>query len=208
MKYIAFDVESTGTDPSVNGIIQIGAVIYESDRLIENEAKILTEFNITANAYQAGCKEASWVDYSDGKTKTPFDVHGISNDVINSYQSYSDAYKELQKYLGRYIDKFNKNDKLIPVGYNIGFDMEMLHGMAKLNNDKYLGSYISWSAIDVMHIARYADALGVLPFKPANHKLETMCEGFDIEIKAHDALSDIKATMNLLWKLNECLNIK
>lgn len=206
--YLAFDTETCGTDPDVNGIIQIGGVIFDCERLRQSEIKVLREFNITANAYEAGCEEASWEDYKTKERRTPFDVHGISNEVIATYQPYRSAYTELKYNLGQHIDKFDKTDKLIAIGYNIEFDMDMLFGMAKRNGDKYLGSYISRSAIDVMPLARWADALGVLPFKPANHKLETMCEGFDIEIKAHDALSDIKATMNLLWKLNECLNIK
>ena len=99
------------------------------------------------------------------------------------------------------VNRYDNKDKFVCVGYNVGFDCDMLRGWANKVGYKYINSYLSYQVIDVMHLARTADAIGALPSKPKDHKLETMCELLNIEIKAHDALSDILATKDLMFKL-------
>ena len=110
-----------------------------------------------------------------------------------------EGYNELTKLFGKYIDKFNKNDKFTAIGYNVKFDMDFLSNFFKKNNDKFFGSWISWYALDPMQICFFYDFIGIL--KLNNYKLGTVCEHFGIELDAHDALNDIRATREVMNKL-------
>jgi DNA polymerase-3 subunit epsilon len=100
-----------------------------------------------------------------------------------------------------YINKYDKEDKFIAVGYNIKFDVEMLHGEANRQGVKYFGSYIDWRVIDVLVLARTAHYLGQLPEEPENFKLGTICKLYGIAEPTHDALDDIRATKELFEKI-------
>ena len=201
-KFLFLDTEATGTDTVQNGIIQLAGLIYTCD--LKAGIEPVTDFNIRANAYGAGYIEAEWDEkQKDGTVihKRASDVHGKLPDEIMSYPEYSKAYKELTETFSRYVDKFDKSDKFTTIGYNIQFDVDMVRAMAAKCGDKYINSYIGHQTIDVMDVARLADAMGLLPVKPENHKLETICNIMEVDISAHDALSDIVATRDLLFKL-------
>ena len=74
------------------------------------------------------------------------------------------------------------------------------------NNDKYCGSWIDYHFLDTMVI------LNLMIYKKAidieNCKLVTAAKKFDIELDAHNAMNDIRATRTLFKKLIDKTDFK
>lgn len=179
MKALYFDVETTGLSPQQNDIIQISGIIekdgIEVDRFNLRAKPINTE-KISAQALR---------------------VTGLTAAEVMQYPDANKTYNELTAIFGKHVNKFNKGDKLIPIGYNVGFDMSFLREFFMKQRDSYFGSFVSHQSLDVLSIARFwAYKSGtVLP----NFKLTTLCEHFGIELDAHDAMNDIVATRELFY---------
>lgn len=181
-KILWFDVETTGLDPVSNDPIQIAG-------MVEIDGKIEEEFNILTQAL-----------HPENIMQEALDLNGRTIEQIEGFQSPTDAKKEIDAVFLSHIDKFNRDDKFFPAGYNARFDMDFLGQWFKKLGDKYLGSFWNWRAIDPLPFLHVMDYKGELP-QLQNLKLETVCEHFDIKIDAHDAMSDIKATRELVHKL-------
>jgi DNA polymerase III epsilon subunit-like protein len=101
--------------------------------------------------------------------------------------------------LDTYVDKYNKNDKFIPVGYNVNFDIGFLREFFLKNGNKYYGSYFDYHFLDGMALTFFMRYIGKLNLE--NYRLETSCKHYGIEINAHDALSDIEGTRDLILQI-------
>ncbi|MGL5544395.1 MAG: 3'-5' exonuclease [Cetobacterium sp.] len=96
MKLLYLDTETTGlTDNSA--IVQIAGAIE-----IDNE--VVEWFNIR-------CRPHMGADISEEALKTI----GFTLEELQNEQSPEDALKELETIFLKYIDKYNKNDKLIMI---------------------------------------------------------------------------------------------
>lgn len=85
--------------------------------------------------------------------------------------------------LGKYVDKYNKNDKFTVVGHNVKFDLDMLRNWAYRCNEKFIASYIDFkNEFDTLAFTKCLKILGRLP-QTENNKLETLCEAFQIPLK-------------------------
>lgn len=180
MKKLWFDTETTGIDSYKNDIVQIAG-------LIEINGEIVEEFNIK-------CQPRNWESISD----EALGVTGLTLTDLKSYQAPGYALNQLIKIFDKHISKFDKADKFTPCGHNVKFDLDMLQSFFKKGGEKYgTGAYQNWAAIDTLSFARIVD--DIIGLNVENHKLETLCNKFNITIDAHDALSDIKAT-RLVYK--------
>ena len=65
--------------------------------------------------------------------------------------------------------------------------------------DKYFGSWIDFHKIDIQSIIQFLHLKGYIDLP--NYRLETVANHFGIKIDSHDALSDIKATREIAYKL-------
>jgi DNA polymerase III alpha subunit (gram-positive type) len=187
-KIFYFDVETTGTDPIKQDVVQIGLIIE-----IGGEVKI--EKNIK-------CQPINWEEIEP----QALEVTGNTIEGLKKLQPASAAYKELTDILCSYVDKYDKSDKFYPAGYNVSFDLDFLQNFFLKQNDPYFGSFINWKRIDPLPILHYLDFLGHISLP--DYKLATVCEYFDIEIDAHDAFSDIKATRELVGFLADNFGAK
>ena len=90
-----------------------------------------------------------------------------------------------------------KLSKTCPLGHNVAFDLNMLTGLVgKDLIDKYLGYHKE----DTVAIARFLDR--VRGVQNSSYKLTSCCERFGVTLTdAHDAASDIAATVELYRKL-------
>ena len=185
-KVFYFDVETTGINWWENEIIQLGYII-------EIDGEIKLEKNLKA-------KPNNWNVISP----QALEVTGLSIDILKNYPDQSLMYKELVSDFSKYIDKFNSTDKFYVAGYNVQFDIDFLAEFFKKNKDNYLGSWINWKRLDplaILHIMDFQNKINL-----SNYKLETVCKHFNIEIDAHDAFSDIRATRSLLKIFTELSN--
>lgn len=178
MKIFYFDVETTGLDAKDNDIITIAYMIE-----IDGDIKLTKYLKLQP------------FNYENISTKA-LEVNGITLEELKTFIKPEDAYHELIVDMSMFCDKYNRNDKYTPAGYNARFDIDFLSHFFKKNNDQYLGSFFNWKTVDplsILYFNHFKEEINLV-----NYKLETVCKHYGIEIEAHDALSDIKATHSLI----------
>lgn len=183
MKILYFDTETTGTNPNKHDITQFAAIV-EIDGVVKEEVNFR-------------CQPINW----DNIDPEALEVTGVSIEELKKQQKPEEMFKQIRELFDRHIDKYDKNDKFYPAGHNVGFDLDFLQAFWK-KFDKYgTGSYQNWRALDSRTFANFLSVLGKI--NTENIKLETLCNHYKIEIDAHDALSDIRATRELVRKMME-----
>ena len=179
------DCESTGFDPKINDIIQL-AYIIEIDGKIEVEG----EFKVQP------------FDYSTIE-KSALEVNQITVEQLKTFTAPRTVHSSLISILDKFVNKYNKEDKFIPAGYNVKFDMGMLENFFEKSNHKYFGSYFFRHSLDPMHFLSFLEYKGLIELE--NFKLVTVCKHFGIEFDEHNALADVKATRELTLRLMDYL---
>jgi len=184
MKIAFIDLETTGIDPVLNGVRQIGAIF-------EVDGKEIARFNQTVKPFPLDVIDQDALDVSD-----------ISMAEVLKFQPPELVYKEFIKELDAIVDKYDRKDKLIFIGYNSRFDDSFLREWFRKAGNKYYGSYFWWPAIDVSNMAM-VHLMGKRQ-ELENFKLGTVAKtmGFYVdETKAHDAMYDIELTKELFKML-------
>lgn len=185
MKILYFDVETTGTDSTIHNLTQLAG-------MIEIDGEVVEEFNLDVQPLKF-----------DTISSKALEITGKTVEELRTYPTYPEAYKSFMDIVQKHVNKFDKEDKLYPCGYNVQFDIGFLRQFFLDNNDKFYGSLMNYKYIDPLGILYYLEYLGAI--KLSNYKLSTVCEHFEIPIDAHDAMSDIRATRELLKLLNKQL---
>lgn len=177
-KVFNFDVETTGLYANTHGIIQLAGVIEINNEVVE-------EFDFKMKPFP-----------TDKISQESLDVTGYKLEEIVKWEDPKITYVKIIEIMNKYVNRFNPNDKFYPCGYNIAFDTNFLIQFFKKNNDQYIGSYLKLnSQVDPLYILRMLDFMGKISMH--DYRLESVCKALGIEIKAHDALSDIKATIEI-----------
>jgi len=178
MKIFYFDTETTGLDPVKNDIIQLAGIV-------EIDGKIKEKLNFFCQPF----------DYTNISPEA-LEVHKISIETIKGFPKANTLRMELIRIFGKYVDKYDKNDKFYPAGQNVRFDLAFLEEHFKKNNDVYFGSWFWRYAIDLYSISAALKYKGLL--ETENLKLETLAKHFGITLKAHCAMSDIECTREII----------
>jgi len=189
MKIFYFDVETTGLDPETSGIYEFAYIVEIDGKVVEEAVEFINPGDVQVSDF----------------TIKLFENQGRDLGELLTYQSKETFYKKLLKVLDKYVNKYNKADKFTICGYNVEFDRRHLQALFLSFNNTYLPSYFRAPYLDVMVFATYV-------FKDNLHRfpkfsLGTLCELMEIEIDAHNALSDIQATRNLQLKLENHIEI-
>ena len=178
MKVLYFDVETTGTDPILNDIVQISGIVE-----VDKEVKEKFSFNVRPVNFENISKEALF-------------VNRLTIDQLKSFDDLATIHKKLVDIFDKYVDKYNKNDKFFPAGYNCRFDLDFLKASFEKVGDQYFGSYFNYHVLDPLPILYFLEYRGKI--KLDNYKLSSVCAFFNIDITAHDSASDIEATRKLI----------
>jgi DNA polymerase III subunit epsilon len=183
MKLVYIDTETTGTDPEHCAITQIAGCIvadWESE-----------EFNFFMKPFEGALV-----------TEEALVIQGKTKEEIMNYPSDKKVFVDFTSLLGKYVDRYEKSDKLFFIGYNSRFDEDFVRTWFKRCGDNYFGSWFWNPSIDVMAIA--ARALMDKRVELPNFKLETVAKFLlpnDTEInspKFHDARFDILMTRKIM----------
>ncbi len=181
-KVLWLDVETTGLDCRKHGLREVGFIIEIDGVEVDKGVFKINPFTYTT-------KDVVIDDYA-------LEISKVSIEDLESYDSSSYCFKELMKKLVKYVNVNDKNDCFVIAGYNTAFDIgfikEWFKEMGLLDSYKDLFHYKSLDVFSIVFALRH---LGINSAE--NDKLETMCNYFDIEIEAHNALSDIEATKKL-----------
>ncbi len=181
-KVLYIDVETTGTNPARHGIIQIGAIIEIS--------------GIIADEFDLKCAPHKGADIDDQALQ----ITGTTRAELQQRTSSYEALAAFRQFLNRHIEPYDRKDKCYPAGYNVHFDLDFVQNWFRIHGDNYgVGSYVNWRRLDPLPVLFMKDYTGALNLP--DYKLETVCRHFGIELEAHDAFSDIRATRKLLAKL-------
>ena len=192
IKLAFIDTETTGLDPVMNDPFQV-AMIYR-ELLFEYDRSGF-KFSFT-DSYDEKVFYMKPLNF-DTISPEALAVNRVTIDQLKSYNSAAIVFPvDIVSFLETKVDRFNKEDKMISVGYNVKFDMDFLFALATKLGFKFFGSYFSRKPIDVLDHFRNLSLL--FPGVFTNVKLQTVCEAAGLYLPhAHNALDDIKATMNL-----------
>lgn len=109
MKIAWIDTETTGVDPQKNDIISLACII-EIDGVVKD--KLYLEM-----------QPINW----DNIEEEALRVNGYTIEKLKTFMTPREAHSKLNNFLGKYCNKFNRQDKYIPAGHNIGrFDIPFL----------------------------------------------------------------------------------
>lgn len=180
MKKLFMDTETTGTDPLHHGLIEVSGIVE-----IEEEEK--EEFTFNCSLF-----EGDEIDREAEKK------HGYSYKQIRDFPDPVETYHRLIEVFERYVDRYDREDKFLFLGYGAEFDNNILRQFFAKVEDKYFGSWFFTPWIDVMSLA--ANALKTERYRMENFKLGTVVDfvGIDVEeYKLHGSAYDIRITKQL-----------
>jgi len=181
-KILWVDVETTGTDPKRNDVIQLAT-------LVEIDGEVVEGYNHFMAPRNPGAVE-----------QVALQINNKNFWEIMKYPPAEQSVLDLNKMMEQYINKLNPKDKFILAGYNARFDYDFLRALYGKVGNKWFGSYIFWPVLDVSTLVAAYLATGK-ERGMKNYKLGTLCKHFGIPINAHDAMSDIRATKELFMHL-------
>ena len=181
-KVLWLDVETTGLDCKKHGLREVGFIIEIDGVEVDKGVFKINPFTYTT-------RDVEIDDYA-------LEISKVSIEDLESYDRASYCFKELMKKLVKYVNVNDKNDCFVIAGYNVAFDIgfikEWFKEMGLQDSYKDLFHYKSLDVFSIVFALRH---IGLNSAE--NDKLETMSNYFDIQIEAHNALSDIEATKKL-----------
>ena len=182
-KFCFIDLETTGTDIKECGIHQISGMIV-IDGIVKEK------FDLRVRPLPGKRIE-----------EKALEVSHVTREQLDSFPTAQEVYVRLTNIFGKYVNKFNRQDKMFFCGYNVAsFDMPFLRQWFEDLGDKYFGSWF-WSVpLDVIVLAQ-SKLVNERP-SMVDFKQGTVAKQLGIVIeedKLHDALYDIEVCYEI-WK--------
>lgn len=184
MKYFLYDLETTGLDSKKNAIHQL------SGKVIIN--------GVVKETFDIHMQPFAGAEISDEALR----IGNVTRGQIASYQPQREAYKQVMAILSKYVNKFDKTDKMYLVGFNnVRFDNDFFRAFFERNGNHYFGSYF-WS--DSMDCMIFASAL-LAPKRSQmpNFKQSTVAQYLGVTVaedKLHNANYDIELCQAIFEK--------
>lgn len=187
-KLIFIDTETTGTDRRKHEIIQLAAIVTD-----ETGDTILDELNINI-------RPENVEDIDDEALVV---CNKTLDDVLSNEYSREEGHQRFCEFLSNHINKYDPSDKAQFVAYNSTFDEDFVRKLFLQCNDNFYGSWF-WNP-SLCAMKEFAFLIRDNRHKLENMKLGTVCRFLDIDFNdddgAHDALYDVKKTIELFKKL-------
>lgn len=183
MKILWLDSETGGLNPRKNPILTLAGIIEMNGSPVE-------EFYFKVKPFTGQTVE-----------DTALKVNGITREEIEKFEDPLIVHNKLNITLGKYCNKYDRNDKYILAGHNIAYDLGMLKVFYELCGDSYLYSWVDYHVLDTMALAIALKQFGNI--SPLNVKLETLAKYFNIPLTAHNALNDIRATREVFYRFKQ-----
>lgn len=180
MRYLWCDVETTGIDADKFSAFQIAFILVDNGKIYGERC---FKFNPLSDK----------ILYDEDAGK----IHGYTMEQIESLPPESEIAPNIIRFLNDAANLFSadggRHEKMIFAGYNSDeFDWNHVKAVLERNGAR-MEDYFRGKA-DVFKQVKGAGAARKIPWL-TNRKLETVCAHLGIKMdKAHDALSDIRAT--------------
>lgn len=170
MNFLWVDIESTGRFADKHDIIQLACIPIINGKRQE--------------PFNQFCKPISWNNIEQGA----IDAHGISVERMKTFQDPEDMLDNFIKYVKSFGVKF------VISGFNVGFDKRFISSFFSRNGRESE----FFSMFDLQVHDTYSRAQSVkAKIGSENLKLVTLAKHYNIQINAHEALSDIGATIEV-----------
>lgn len=196
MKEIWIDVETTGTNPHKNGIIQLSGIIITPPKYEGSHQE--TRFDFKMQPFP-----------NDEVVDSALASNNLTLEQIAGFEPPAIVYAQFIALMSKHINRYDSKDKFFFYAYNSRFDEDMLRAWFQKNNDRYYGSWFFTPSIDVMALA--ADYLKDIRKDMPNFKQGTVARylGIDVqEDKLHDAMYDIEITQKIYREVKTHKNQK
>lgn len=180
-----YDLETTGLVPGVHGIHHISG-------MMEKDGKVMQKFDFKDRPFE-------------GAVLDPYalEVGRVTAEQVMSYQPMEKVYKTMMRMFARYVDKYDRQDKMWLTGYNNAtFDDLHLQKFWEQNGDPYFYSWFWGESLDVRVLAGYF--LQDKRHEMRSFKLVRVAKEVGIEVdksKLHDAEYDVHLTRQILLML-------
>jgi len=175
MRTLYVDVETSGLNEKIHGIIELGYIIEDDN------GEVLDKGYITMNPLYMSSKVSP----------KALEINGFSVEDLTKLPNAKEACVSFIAILNKHLD-----DKYKLVAYNADFDTKFIQAwMDKLVPNTY------WKMIDYKHLdpfamVKYLQHLGKID-TGKSQSLESVAKYFNLEHKAHNALSDIEVTRDI-----------
>ena len=183
-RILAYDTETTGLSCADDEIISV-AMILLNGKLEEIARKVVYAYP------DRGCgTEAAAVN---GYTREKWAEKGAVDQAA--------LYGEVRDFL-------KGQEKLLPLGQNIVFDIGFMKKLFADYNDPTYRDIFDYHFIDTMNIAVFYD-LATFGEMDTRYKLKGLCDRFGVTLdNEHDALADVEACVDLIVHMYKALNGK
>lgn len=170
MNFLWLDVETTGLNEKKNDVIQLACIPIIN--------------GVPQKSFNEFCHPINWGAIDPYALK-------VTGTTIDDLRTYQPPEQMLQKFI-EYLDSFGV--KFTIAGYNVGFDKRFISSMySKLNRTSDF-----FRMFDITVHCTFTRAKSVkTKIASPNLKLGTLADLYKIDINAHDALSDIEATIKV-----------
>lgn len=177
MKILWADCETGGTEPKTDALLQLSAII-------EIDGKVIDEIDLKMKPLK-----------NKAVHKEALDKQCRTMETIELFDPPIECFNKFYKFLQR--EPKSKSNRFIVAGYNVDFDLRFINQWFRdISGGPYkFWDYLQFSPIDVLPDLRTMRHVGLI--KTPDTKLESVCKFFGIELEAHDAMSDIRATRTL-----------
>ena len=189
-KLCFIDVETTGLDAKLNGIIQIaGQIVFGQN----TEYDVIETFNFSVQPFTF-----------DKIDQRALDVNGVTQNQLSQYKTPKEIFPEFLAVLNRHCEKNNPADKYFFVGFNAKFDDDFLRAFFDKIGNKEYSKFFYRPALDVMQLALFTlrEERASMP----NFKLATVSQFLNIQAEGnlHNAMTDILLTKGIYF---HCINL-
>jgi hypothetical protein len=184
-KFIALDVESGGTDPKTTSLLTASFMVLDDKYFMLDELNLLLKPNDGIYRAKMSAMEVNRIDLTEHDKKA---------------MTYSEGGAKLRDFL--YKHSGGGQDKLIPLGKNVNFDIGYIN--EQLLNSNTWNQFVSYRFYDLTSIIMFAKRIGLLnPNAPEG--LQKLAAHLDLQFdtRAHDARSDVMMTIDIIKGFEE-----
>ena len=189
MKILIVDTETTGLTAE-HSIIEIGGIV-----MVENEIK--EEFSLRG-------KPARF----DNIEQKALDIQGITLEELENYPDRQEMHDCFMGILDKYINRYDSKDFFTAIGQNIRFDVDGLFRLhsefAEPGKERYFWGYLKPSHVDILNLVKFLQVIKVME-PTSNIQLETVANYFGYEFRAHSALEDCRAVLQIIKGLKDLI---
>jgi len=200
MKLLFVDVETGGLNPEKSALLQVSGMVERycpPNHVFDKNGEITIEPLETFDFFMRPFPD-------DELTQRALEVNNITEADFETDKFIPPqiGYQNFKRMLMKYVEKFDKKDKMMLVGYNShAFDGVFLDNFFRKNGDKYFGSFFWRPSIDTMLIAAFL--VGRKRSKFSHFRLPDVCTYFGITVekeRLHDSWYDIELTRKLFYR--------